>query len=112
VPDRDDDDGGTQEPMLGACHGGAYLGPMPTCGGGYHDAEDSERVPSAQYRPTSVSMHDGDDGGDGSDEGSGHQCCGGGQGKKHESGGRHMLWTAQPEPVPATLPLAQPWHPW
>jgi hypothetical protein len=40
MPDHDDDDGGAQEPTLGACHGGADLGPTPTCGGGYHGVED------------------------------------------------------------------------
>jgi hypothetical protein len=72
---RDDDDGGAQVPTLGACHGGADLGPTPTCGGGYHGAEHSEHVSSA--RPASAPVHDGDDG---SDEGTEHQHCGGGQG--------------------------------
>jgi hypothetical protein len=44
MPDHDDD--GAQEPTLGACHGG---GPTLTCGGGYHRAEDPERVSAAQY---------------------------------------------------------------
>jgi hypothetical protein len=57
-------------------------------------------------------VHDGDDGGDGSDEGSEHQRCGGGQGQMREGGGHRALWTMQPVAVPATMPLAQPWHPW
>jgi hypothetical protein len=69
-------------------------------------------VLAAHYRPASASAHDGDDGSDGSDEGLEHQCCGGGQGQMREGGGHCALWTAQPEAVPATLPLSHPWHPW
>jgi hypothetical protein len=44
MPERNDDDGGAQEPARGACRGGADLAPTSMCGGGYHGGEDPERV--------------------------------------------------------------------
>jgi hypothetical protein len=77
-------------------------------------SEDLERVSASQCPPASASLHNGDggDNGDGSDEGSEHQHCGGGQGYARDFAGHRMLWTAQPEAMPATLPFEHSWHPW
>jgi hypothetical protein len=75
MPERNADDGDAQEPVRGACRGGADLAPTSMCCGG----EDLERVSAGHCPPVSASLRDGD-GGDVSERGSKHQHCGGGQG--------------------------------
>jgi hypothetical protein len=79
--ERIDDDGDAQEPARGSCRGGADLAPTSMCGGGYLGGEDLERVSAGHCPPASASFRDGDGdySCDGSDEGSEHQHCGGGQ---------------------------------
>jgi hypothetical protein len=81
MPESNDDDGDAQEPACGACRGGADLALTSMCGARYCGGEDLERVSAGHCPPASASLRDGDgdDSCDGSDEGSEHQHCGGGQ---------------------------------